>query len=173
MKRSPCIFPFWLVKENKNEGSAFSSFPTLKTRKDCRALVVLNSLKAVKCRLPSICLHLFRAGINYLRKRYSLTDMVKRFSQVLFSTFLGSRDTNVRKGTMWSFLLHYFSNSLNMKKIPSYTFVELVKLLNNIGFVIMTNTSFSFLGLVKLTRLDSFKGWTYSARIWHPLQACD
>ena len=51
-----------------------------------------------------------------------------------------------------------FSNSLNMKKIPSYTFVELVKLLNNIGFVIMTNMSFSFLGIISLTRSDSSEG---------------
>ena len=51
-----------------------------------------------------------------------------------------------------------FSNSLNMKNILSYTFVELVKILNDIGFVVMTNVSFSFLGLVKLTRSDSSEG---------------
>jgi len=45
-----------------------------------------------------------------------------------------------------------------MKKIPSYTFAGLVKILNDIGFVIMTNMSFSFLGLVKLTRSDSSEG---------------
>ena len=51
-----------------------------------------------------------------------------------------------------------FSNSLNMKKIPSYTFVGLIKILNDIGFVTMTNMSFSFLGLIKLTRSDSYEG---------------
>ena len=51
-----------------------------------------------------------------------------------------------------------FSNSLNMKKISSYTFVELVKLLNNIIIVTMTNMSFSFLGLIKLIRSDSSEG---------------
>ena len=51
-----------------------------------------------------------------------------------------------------------FSNSLNMKRISSYTFVKLVKPLNDIGFVTMTDMSFSFLGLIKLTRLDSSKG---------------
>ena len=60
-----------------------------------------------------------------------------------------------------------------MKKILSYTFVELIKILNDIGFVTMTNMSFSFLGLVKLTRSNSSKGWTYSGSICYPLQACD
>ena len=109
----------------------------------------------VKHHVPSISLPLFLAGRHYLQKRYSLTEMVNQFSQVLFSTFLGSRDTNVRKGTIWSFLLCVFSNSLNMEKILSYTSVGLVKILNDIGFVPMTNMSFSFLGLVKITRLDS------------------
>jgi len=45
-----------------------------------------------KRHLPSIHLPLFRGGINYLRKRYSLADMVKRFFQVFFSTFPGSRN---------------------------------------------------------------------------------
>ena len=58
------------------------------------------------------------------------------------------------KGPCGFFFSVSFSNSLNMKKIPSYTFVELVKLLNNIGFVTMMNMSFSFLGLIKLTRSD-------------------
>ena len=62
------------------------------------------------------------------------------------------------KGPCGFFFYMSFSNSLNMKKIPSYTFVRLVKLLNNIRFVIMMNMSFSFLGLVKLTRLDSSEG---------------
>ena len=51
-----------------------------------------------------------------------------------------------------------FSNSLNMKKILSYTFVELVKTYNDIGFVAMTNMSFSFLRFIKLTRSDSSEG---------------
>ena len=51
-----------------------------------------------------------------------------------------------------------FSNSLNMKKMSSYTFVGLVKLLNDIELVTMMNMSFSFLGLIKLTRSDSSKG---------------
>ena len=45
-----------------------------------------------------------------------------------------------------------FSNSINMKKILSYIFVGLIKILNDTIFIIMTNMSFSFLGLVKLTR---------------------
>ena len=62
------------------------------------------------------------------------------------------------KGPCGVFFYVSFSNSLNMKKIPSYIFVELVKLLNNIGFIIMANMSFSFLRIVKLTRLNSFEG---------------
>ena len=62
------------------------------------------------------------------------------------------------KGPCGVFFYVSFSNSLNMKKIPSYTFVRLVKLLNDIVFITMMNMSFSFLGLVKLTRSDSFEG---------------
>jgi len=51
-----------------------------------------------------------------------------------------------------------FSNSLNMKKILSYTLVELIKISNDIGFITMMKMSFSLLGLVKLTRSDSSKG---------------
>ena len=99
--------------------------------------------------------------------------MVKQFSQVLFSTFSGSRDTMYEKGPCGVFFYMCFSNSLNMKKISSYTFVRLVKLLNDIRFITMMNMSFSFLRLIKLTRLDSSKGWTYSESICYPLQACD
>jgi len=45
-----------------------------------------------------------------------------------------------------------------MKKIPSYAFVRLVKLLKNIGFISTMNMSSSFLGLVKLTRSDLSEG---------------
>jgi len=51
-----------------------------------------------------------------------------------------------------------FSNSINMKKILSYTFFRLVKRLNDIGFIAMMNMSFSFLGLIKLARSDLSKG---------------
>ena len=78
-----------------------------------------------------------------------------------------------KKGPCGVFFYMSFSNSLNMKKILSYTFVGLVKLLNDIGFITMTNMSFSFLGLVKLTRLDSSEGWTYNASTCYPLQAHD
>lgn len=60
-----------------------------------------------------------------------------------------------------------------MKKIPSYTFVGIVKILNDIEFFAMTDVSFSFLGLIKLTRLDLSKGWTYNASTCYPLQVCD
>lgn len=36
----------------------------------------------------------------------------------------------------------------------------------------MTNISFSFLGLINLTRSDSSEGWTYITSIWYPRQAC-
>ena len=49
-----------------------------------------------------------------------------------------------------------FSNSLNMKKIPRYSSFRLVKL-NSEGLVTMARLSFSFLVLVKLTRMDSFE----------------
>ena len=62
------------------------------------------------------------------------------------------------KGPCGVFFYVSFSNSLNMKNISSYTFVELVKLLNDIRFITMTNMSFSFLVLVKLTRSDSSEG---------------
>ena len=64
-----------------------------------------------------------------------------------------------------------FSNSVNMEKISSFNFVGLVKILNDIGFVTMMDMSFSFLGLIKLTRSNSSKGWTYSASICYPLQS--
>ena len=62
------------------------------------------------------------------------------------------------KGPCGVLFFVFFSNSLNMKKIPSYTFVGLVKILNDIGFVTITNVSFSFLGLIKLTKSDSSEG---------------
>ena len=62
------------------------------------------------------------------------------------------------KGPCGVFFYVSFSKSLNVKKILSYTFVRLINLLNDIGFVIMMDMSFSFLGLVKLTRSDSFEG---------------
>ena len=37
----------------------------------------------------------------------------------------------------------------------------------------MTRPSYSFIGLVKLTRMDSSEGWTYTTSICYPLQACD
>jgi len=55
----------------------------------------------------SICLPLFQDGINYLRKRNTLVNMVKIFFQILFSTFFGLRD-KLRKGARWSFLFHIF-----------------------------------------------------------------
>ena len=66
-----------------------------------------------------------------------------------------------------------FSKYPNMKKIPSYTLVGLVKILNDIGFITMKNMRFSFLGIVKLTSSDSSEGWAYNASICYPLQACD
>ena len=62
------------------------------------------------------------------------------------------------KGPCGAFFYMSFTNSLNMKKIPSYTFIGLVKLSNDIEFITMTNMNFSFLGLIKLTRSDSSKG---------------
>jgi len=50
-----------------------------------------------------------------------------------------------------------FSDSLNMKKILSYTFVRHVKIVNEIRFIVMTDMSFSFIGLIKLNRSDSSK----------------
>ena len=125
----------------------------------------------VKCRVPNISLPLFWAERHYLRKRYSLNEIVKWLSQVLFSTFSGSRDINKWKGTIWSFLLRVFSNSLNMKRIQSYTSVGLVKILNDVGFITMMNMSFSFLGFISLTRLDLSEGWTYITSIFYPRQA--
>jgi len=51
-----------------------------------------------------------------------------------------------------------FSNSLKAKKILSYSFVALVKILNDIRFINLMNMSISLLGLVKLTRSDSSEG---------------
>ena len=62
------------------------------------------------------------------------------------------------KGPCGVFFSMYFSNSLNTKKILSYPFVGLIKTFNDIGFVTMTDMSFSFLGLIKLTRSDSSEG---------------
>lgn len=36
--------------------------------------------------------------------------------------------------------------------------------------ITMTRSSFSFLGIVKFTRMDSSEGWTYMISIWYPLQ---
>jgi len=79
-------------------------------------------------------------------------------SSIVFYLFgLERRKCTKRDHVKFSFYMS-FSNSLNMKKISSYTFFGLIKLLNNIGFVTMTNMRFSFLGIVKLTRLDSSEG---------------
>lgn len=57
-----------------------------------------------------------------------------------------------KKGPCGASFYVSFSNSLNMKKISSYTFVGLVNLLNNIGLITIMDMGFSFLGLVKITR---------------------
>jgi len=62
------------------------------------------------------------------------------------------------KGPLGVFFSVSFPNSLNMKKILSFTFVKLVKKLNDIGLFIMTIPSYSFLRLVKLTRMDFSEG---------------
>jgi len=49
-----------------------------------------------------------------------------------------------------------FSNSLNMKKILSFTFFGLVKRLNDIGLVVVMRPSYSFIGLIKITRMDLY-----------------
>jgi len=77
------------------------------------------------------------------------------------------------KGSCGVFFSMYFSNSLNMKKILSYTFFGLIKTLNDIGFINMTNMSFYFIGLINFSRSDSSKGWTYSASTCYPLQDYD
>ena len=79
-------------------------------------------------------------------------------AQYKFTPFSGWEAQMYEKGPCGVFFYVHFSNSLNMKRILSYTFVGLVKLLNNIGFVTMTNMSFSFLRLIKIIRLDSLEG---------------
>jgi len=70
-----------------------------------------------------------------------------------------ARETQMyEKGPCGVFLYVSFSNSLNIKKIPNCTFVGLVKILNDSGYVTMMSMSFSFLGLVKLTRSDLSEG---------------
>jgi len=54
----------------------------------------------------------------------------------------------------------------------SYTFFRLVKTLNDIGFIATMHMNFSFLGLINLTRSDSYEGWTYITSICYPCQAC-
>ena len=75
-----------------------------------------------------------------------------------FLPFRAQETQMYKKGPCGVFFYVSFSNSLKMKMIPSYTFIGLVKRLNDIEFITMTNMSFSFLGLVKLTRLDSSEG---------------
>ena len=60
--------------------------------------------------------------------------MAKRLSWVLFSTFSNLRDY-LRKGTFGVFFFASFSNSLNMKKMSSFTFTRLIKISNSDGLV--------------------------------------
>ena len=77
-----------------------------------------------------------------------------------------------QKGTFGVFFSMSFSNSLNMKKMLSFSFVGFVKKLNDIGLVIMTKPSYSFLGTIKLTMMGPSEGWTYITSICYPCKAC-
>ena len=67
------------------------------------------------------------------------------------------RGTNYEKGHDGVFFFISFLNSLNMKKILSYPSTGLVKNVYDERLVTMTRPSFSFIGLVKLARMDSFE----------------
>ena len=63
-----------------------------KAQEASTSIATSEFLAGTKLHLP-----FFWAVIDYLRKRYTLVDMVKRFSRILFSTFSGLRD-KLRKG---------------------------------------------------------------------------
>lgn len=76
----------------------------------------------------NICLPIFLAEIDYLQKRYTFIYMAKRFSLILFSTLSDSRE-KLQKGYDGVFFFISFSNSLNVKKVSSHSYVRLVKTL--------------------------------------------
>ena len=77
---------------------------------------------------------LFQVEIT-IHEKYSSVVMIGRFFRVSFYTFSDPRDTTLRKRTSGVFFSMSFSNSLNMKKMSSFSFVELVKTSNNDGLV--------------------------------------
>jgi len=117
-------FLFKLVKMELKRWSSYSPFLTVKTRKDCRIFVVSNSIWVIKRRVLD---HFFTFQIRDIKyEKYSLVVKIKRFSQVLFYTFSGLRDTNLRKRTTMEFS-YAFSDSIKLKTL-SFSYTRLVKI---------------------------------------------
>lgn len=83
--------------------SSLSSFQILEIWKDCRALVLFNSLTYWKWHLLSISLTLFSGWDRLYEKGMCWPNMVNRFSLVVFYTFSDLRDKSTKKN-LWGFL---------------------------------------------------------------------
>ena len=124
-KRSPS-YPSWLVKRLLRGGRFKFFYRPLKYKKDYRIFVVSNSLMVTK-RCDFDPFSTFQVEI-IIHEKYSLVVMIGRFFRASFYTFSGPRDTTLWKRTSGVFFYVSFSNSLNMKKTPSFTCVRLIKL---------------------------------------------
>ena len=78
---------------------------------------------------------------------------IKRFPQVLFYTFSGLRDTNLRKSSTWSFLKFFRLSKIEKRRVSP--------ILGSLNFYskgpvqLQTGTNHSFLGF------ESKLGWTH------------
>ena len=109
--------------------------------------------------------------MDYLWKRNTLAYSDSEvFSDTIFYLF-GSEELFTKRDH-WSLLLCCLFKLSKYEKTPSSSFVRLVKTWWHWIQSKWRYPSFSFLGLVKCTRMDSSEGRIYMTSIWYPLQAC-
>ena len=92
-------------------------------------------------------------------------------SDIVFYCFRLERKIT-KRGMMDFFFFFFFLKLSKHEKDTDFVLRRTRKKLNDKILVTMMIPSLSFLGLVKLTRIDSFEEWTYTTSIWYPLQAC-
>ena len=108
----------------------------------------------------------FGLGCTICKKGTPWLEWSRGYLEYHFLPFRARETQMYEKGPCGVFFFVSFSNSLNMKNVPSYPFVGLVKTLNDNWFVTMTNVSFSLLGLIRLNRSDSSEGFVGTHRKW-------
>jgi len=123
---------------------------TVKTRKDCRIFVVSNSILEIKRRALDHFL-LFRS--EALIMKVLLGRKIKRFSQVLFYTFSGLGDTNLRKSSTWSLLKFFRLSKIEKRRVSPI--LDSLKFHSKGPVRLQTGTDHSFLGS------ESKLSWTH------------